>query len=190
MSYRNPTDEDKQNPLWVRIYEVIRMLDQAGALSSPGAACAVFDAVLDAKPRVGSALIVINGDEDNPGVLLGKRNKEPQRGMWVLPGGKIGAFESIAAAGIREVLEETGLRVDIDPSGSYVAYDVINVPNNEHRIVIYSHATVIGGVLKASTDMTEVRFFTRVELQKPHGVLHGAGLTPLTRLVLGDAGWL
>jgi len=57
-------------------------------------------------PRVGSALIV--RDEANR-ILLGKRNKDPQRGNWVLPGGKIHAFESIAQAAARELEEETGL---------------------------------------------------------------------------------
>src|SRR4051812_43060202 len=42
-------------------------------------------------PRVGSAVIVIDGES----VLLGVRNKEPHRGKWVLPGGKIRPFESI-----------------------------------------------------------------------------------------------
>ncbi|MGA2736190.1 MAG: NUDIX domain-containing protein, partial [Bryobacteraceae bacterium] len=61
-------------------------------------------------PRIGSAMIV--KDEANR-ILLGKRDKDPQRGSWVLPGGKIRAFESIAEAAARELEEETGLKVEV-----------------------------------------------------------------------------
>ncbi len=50
-------------------------------------------------------------DEANR-ILLGKRNKDPLRGSWVIPGGKIHAFESIADAAARELREETGLVVE------------------------------------------------------------------------------
>lgn len=40
-------------------------------------------------PRVGSAFLV--RDEANR-ILLGKRNKDPQRGNWVIPGGKMTIF--------------------------------------------------------------------------------------------------
>src|SRR6266404_4193644 len=105
-------------------------------------------------PRVGSALIV--RDEANR-ILLGKRNKDPQRGNWVLPGGKIHAFESIAEAAARELEEETGLKVEV--GNQFRAYEIINPPQ-EHRIVIYSWATVAGGIPKASDDLSDVRFFS------------------------------
>ena len=126
-------------------------------------------------PRVGSALIV--RDEANR-ILLGKRNKDPQRGNWVLPGGKIHAFESIADAAARELEEETGLTVKVQHQ--FRVYEVINAPN-EHRIVIYSWAKAIGGDLRASDDISEVKFVSLREL----GDLP---LTPLVRTVLADAG--
>jgi len=42
-------------------------------------------------------------------VLLMKRNKEPNYGLWVAPGGKIEKHESAYECAIREVREETGL---------------------------------------------------------------------------------
>ena len=128
-------------------------------------------------PRVGSALIV--RDEANR-ILLGKRNKDPQRGNWVLPGGKIHAFESIADAAARELAEETGLTVEVQHQ--FRAYEVINAPN-EHRIVIYSWARVVGGDLRASDDISEVKFVSLHEL----GALP---LTPLVKEVLADAGFI
>jgi 8-oxo-dGTP diphosphatase len=47
---------------------------------------------------------------DNNRVLLMKRNKEPNLGLWVAPGGKIEADESPYECAARELLEETGLQ--------------------------------------------------------------------------------
>lgn len=131
----------------------------------------------DALPRVGSALLV--RDEMNR-ILLGQRNKDPQRGFWVIPGGKIHAFERIAEAAAREINEETGLKVDV--GNPFKVYEIVNPPN-EHRIVIYSWAKVIGGTPKASDDLLDVRFFSAEELLY-------LPLTPLVRRVLEDAGIL
>jgi 8-oxo-dGTP pyrophosphatase MutT (NUDIX family) len=71
----------------------------------------------DALPRIGSALLV---QDENSRILLGQRNKDPQRGSWVIPGGKIHAFESIAGAAIRELQEETGLTVEVEIGRAHV----------------------------------------------------------------------
>jgi len=126
-------------------------------------------------PRVGSALLV--RDEANR-ILLGKRNKDPQRGSWVIPGGKIRAFESIGDAAARELREETGLEVDI--IGQFRVYEIINPPD-EHRIVIYSWGKVVGGTAKASDDLSELAFFSPDQLSDLQ-------TSPLVRKVLSDAG--
>src|SRR5882762_3146227 len=97
----------------------------------------------DTLPRVGSALLVRDGENR---ILLGQRNKDPQRGFWVIPGGKIHAFERIAEAAAREINEETGLTVEV--SDTFKVYEIVNPPN-EHRIVIYSWAKATGGTPKA-----------------------------------------
>ena len=67
-------------------------------------------------------------------LLLIRRGHEPSKGRWSLPGGRVEAGESLAAAVEREVLEETGLvvragepvgRVRI-PAGA-VVYDVVDL---------------------------------------------------------------
>ena len=98
----------------------------------------------------------------------------PQRGSWVIPGGKIHAFEKIAEAAARELQEET-----VEVGSQFKVYEIVNPPN-EHRIVIYSWAKVVGGIPKASDDLSAVRFFTVEELGN-------IPLTPLVRKVLEDA---
>ncbi len=128
----------------------------------------------EALPRIGSALLV---QDDKDRILLGQRNKDPQRGSWVIPGGKIHAFESIAEAATRELQEETGLTVEV--GSLFKVYEIVNPPS-EHRIVIYSWAKAISGTPRASDDLSEVRFFSADELCD-------VPLTPLVRRVLQDA---
>jgi len=129
----------------------------------------------DALPRVGSALLV---QDEARRILLGQRNKDPQRGSWVIPGGKIHAFESIAEAAVRELHEETGLIVQVGLQ--FKAYEIVNPPS-EHRIVIYSWAKLVAGTPRASDDLSQVRFFGVEELSDIQ-------LTPLVRRVLEEAG--
>ena len=44
-------------------------------------------------------------------VLLLRRNTEPNRGLWVAPGGKFDHGESPTECAVREMYEETGLRI-------------------------------------------------------------------------------
>ncbi len=49
--------------------------------------------------------------DDHGRLLLVRRGNEPGRGLWSVPGGRVEAGESVAAAVEREVREETGLTV-------------------------------------------------------------------------------
>ena len=60
------------------------------------------------RPYVGVGVIVFR-DKD---VLLVKRNKDPNKGFWSIPGGKQILGETLLEAAQRELLEETGVNVD------------------------------------------------------------------------------
>ena len=60
------------------------------------------------RPYVGVGVIVFRDQE----VLLVKRNKEPHKGQWSIPGGSQIIGETAAEAAQRELLEETGVKVD------------------------------------------------------------------------------
>jgi ADP-ribose pyrophosphatase YjhB (NUDIX family) len=83
-------------------------------------------------------------------VLLVRRANEPGRGLWSLPGGRIEPGEAEEAAIIREVLEETGLVVEVARLAGRVSigrYDIADFT-----------CTVTGGTLAAATDAEDVRW--------------------------------
>lgn len=112
-------------------------------------------------------------------MLLARRGKRPNKGRWVFPGGKIEPFESIRQAGEREVLEETGLHVDI--GGQIGAFEIIEPPD-EHRLIIYSWATPVAGILCPASDVTEAWFCSREEIAD-------LDLSKITACVARTIGW-
>ncbi|MFC6785213.1 NUDIX hydrolase [Halobaculum halobium] len=62
----------------------------------------------NSKPVAG--VVVRHGDE----VLLGRRDVDPHRGLWGVPGGNLEHDEHPADGAARELREETG--VDVDPA--------------------------------------------------------------------------
>ena len=125
-------------------------------------------------PRLGSAVILIDGDR----ILLGRREKDPQRGKWVLPGGGVQPFESVEEAAKRELLEETGLVIEVDKQVG--VFEIIDPPH-EHRVIVYSLGRPVGGELRASSDLSELRFVARESLPDFE-------LTPFVRRVLERIG--
>jgi len=61
------------------------------------------------RPIVGVGAVVLCGDS----VLLIRRGHEPLRGEWSIPGGAVELNERLDAAVAREVLEETGVEVEV-----------------------------------------------------------------------------
>ncbi len=59
-----------------------------------------------AKPILSTLIYCLENDR----VLLMRRNKEPNLGLWVAPGGKVEAGESPYDCAVRELQEETGLK--------------------------------------------------------------------------------
>lgn len=127
--------------------------------------------------RIGSAVLIISGNK----ILLGKRNKEPNFGGWVLPGGKIEFGETHQEAAIREAQEELGIKVKIDRLAGNGIYHLID--GDTHRIIIYNIASHVDGEIKPSSDISEARFFSRDDLKS-------LNITPIVRKVLEDEKWL
>lgn len=96
---------------------------------------------------------------DRDRVLLIKRGKDPNRGRWTVPGGKVEWGETMREAVRREVREETGLEVDVaDPVwiGELIDPDE---PPQWHFVLIDFEAHPTGGEPKPGDDADEVAWF-------------------------------
>lgn len=73
-------------------------------------------------------------------LLMVRRGREPAKGLWTIPGGRVKKGERLTAATAREVREETGLEVEVgrllgvfevvgDPH--FVILDHIAVPKDD-----------------------------------------------------------
>ena len=69
------------------------------------------DREFPSRPIVGVGGVVIDGTR----VLLVRRANEPLKGEWSLPGGAVELGETLEAAVTREILEETGIEVEVGP---------------------------------------------------------------------------
>jgi 8-oxo-dGTP diphosphatase len=69
-------------------------------------------------PRVAAVGAVIRDDRER--LLLIRRGQEPGLGLWSLPGDRVEPGESSHEALIREVEEETGLRIVLTGLAGYV----------------------------------------------------------------------
>jgi 8-oxo-dGTP diphosphatase len=131
-------------------------------------------------PRLGvAALVTADSGHD---LLLGRRNKDPNRGKWVLPGGGVKFGETVADALARELWEETGLKMARDFRGPIVV-DVLNPATDEHRVILFYSGIVIGDDKpRAGGDLLEPRFFS-------YNALPTSELSPVTVRALREFGY-
>lgn len=75
------------------------------------------------RPSVTADCVVITKESD-PQVLLIQRGGEPFKGCWAFPGGFMEMDETTEQCAIRELEEETGLRItDVKQIGAYSKVD-------------------------------------------------------------------
>ena len=102
------------------------------------------------RPVVGVGAVVL----DDNRVLLVKRGHAPIKGHWSLPGGSVETGETLEQAVAREVLEETGIEIEVGPIVEVL--DRISRDQDgrvEHHFVLIDFvARPTGGVLRSATD--------------------------------------
>ena len=130
--------------------------------------------------RVGCSVLI----KSNNKLLLGIRNKEPNKGLAITPGGGVELFENMLDTVKREIMEETGL--EITNIKQLKTYEIINKPD-EHRIIIYWSADYDKNSIHSASDLANAKFYSKEEIQE----LDKLGkLSSITKQVLSDNNWL
>jgi acetyl-CoA carboxylase carboxyl transferase subunit beta len=99
---------------------------------------------IDEPPLVGVGVALVEEGR----ILLVQRGHEPSKGMWAVPGGKVWRGETLREAAAREVLEETGLVVDIGE----VVWAGEHISDFGHIVLIDFLGSVVRGDLSPGDD--------------------------------------
>ncbi|MCW4039102.1 MAG: NUDIX hydrolase [Candidatus Bathyarchaeota archaeon] len=107
-------------------------------------------------PLIGVGALIHRGDK----IVVVKRENEPAKGLWSIPGGLLELGERVYDGVKREVMEETGLDVEIDR-----LLDVIdNIVYDDDGKICYHYVLIdylcssSHGDLTAATDVTEAQW--------------------------------
>jgi ADP-ribose pyrophosphatase YjhB (NUDIX family) len=129
-------------------------------------------------PIVGVGAVVVRDGE----VLVIRRANPPLQGEWSIPGGGLDLGEKLRDGVAREVLEETGLQVEVGP-----VLDVFDsiFPDSEgrtqyHYVLVDYLCRVRSGTLAAASDASEARWVSPSELA-------ALGMKPVTIEVIRKA---
>jgi ADP-ribose pyrophosphatase YjhB (NUDIX family) len=99
-------------------------------------------------------------------ILIVERGREPLKGYWSLPGGLVEPGERLEEAVRREILEETGLRVE--PVRLFEIFERIMRDARgraEYHYVLADYVCkVLGGTLRAGDDVSRAVWARRSEL--------------------------
>ncbi len=101
-------------------------------------------------------------------VLLLKRKNPPNLGRWALPGGLVELGETVEAGAVREVLEETGLDVEVEK--------LLDVQTDLHRdaesrieyhyVLVDYAALPLRGKVKPNSESSEWGWFNEAQTKK------------------------
>ena len=120
-------------------------------------------------------------DEQNRVLLV----KDAGSGQWTTPGGAIDPGERPATAALREMHEETNLRVELTHiTGIYGGSDfIMTYPNNDQTsyfMTVFA-ARIVGGEMRPDqTETVAIAYFSQADLA-------ALSLSPWKQLVLADA---
>jgi ADP-ribose pyrophosphatase YjhB (NUDIX family) len=108
-------------------------------------------------PAVAAGVILHDGDR----LCLVRRAHNPGLGRWTFPGGFVDLDEEVPAAALREAVEETGCRGEVERLvGVYHSLG----PGGKRVVIVVYAARLTGKSPAGSDEVAEVRWFERDEL--------------------------
>ena len=112
-------------------------------------------------PRVIASVLV---EEDGKFLLL-KQRLENGETKWLVPGGGVKFGEGIAEAAIREIKEETNLRVELVRFMGFK--EAKFTEKNYHTVIFFYLGKPVDGDLRLLDDAAhEMKYFTKEEAEK------------------------
>lgn len=131
-------------------------------------------------PFLGAGAVVLDSEG---ALLLVSETGERKRGRWSLPAGKVERGETMVDAVGREVLEETGVR--IEPTAVLGLYHSTSTSEQSYGLTVVFRTILISGQPSPSGEHPDVRFIGRTDVESMvnDGVFRSA---ELMRIVLAD----
>jgi 8-oxo-dGTP diphosphatase len=112
------------------------------------------------RSAIGVGAVVFDASER---VLLIRRGKQPALGLWSLPGGKQEPGETLVQSCRREIMEETGIEIELGP----VIAVVERMIGEYHYVIVDFVATLKypdSPAPNPATDVSDARWVTLAEL--------------------------
>ena len=112
-------------------------------------------------PKVGVGVIVI---KDNK-VLYGKRKRSHETGYWCFPGGHLEFNEELEECAIREVMEESGIRIK-NVKFAALTNDMFK-KEGKHYITVFMRAEYESGAPEDTVEMEQWKWLEWGKFPEP-----------------------